>query len=89
MNMVMLTIRNLPDEVHRILRVRAAQHGHSIGAEVRQILEAAINPPGRVKLGALLADIGRHAKLSDEDLAVFEQVRGKAPARAVSFEQSR
>ncbi|MER9025591.1 cytochrome P450 [Mesorhizobium sp. M0815] len=27
--MAVLTVRNLPDDVHRALRVRAAQHGHS------------------------------------------------------------
>lgn len=84
--MAMLTVRNLPDEVHRALRVRAAQHGHSMEAEVRQILESAISPEGRVKLGSLLANIGRRAKLSDEEFAVFEQVRSKAPARPVSFD---
>jgi len=84
--MAMLTVRNLPDEVHRALRVRAAQHGHSMEAEVRQILESAISPEGRVKLGSLLADMGRRAKLSDDEFAVFEQVRSKAPARAVNFE---
>lgn len=84
--MAMLTVRNLPDEVHRALRVRAAQHGHSMEAEVRQILESAISPEGRVKLGSLLADLGRRARLTDEEFAVFEQVRNKAPARPVSFE---
>jgi hypothetical protein len=39
-----------------------------------------------VKLGSLLADMGRRAKLSDEEFAVFEQVRSKAPARPVDFE---
>ena len=57
-----------------------------MAAEVRQILESAINPQGRVKLGSLLADMGRRAKLSDEEFAVFEQVRSKAPARPVNFE---
>lgn len=71
----MLTIRNLTDEVHRALRVRAAQKGQSIEAEVREILEAAINPRGRVKLGSLLADMGRQARLSDEEFAVFEQLQ--------------
>ena len=33
--MAMLTVRNLPNEVHPALRVRAAQHGHSTEAEVR------------------------------------------------------
>ena len=84
--MAMLTVRNLSDEVHRALRVRAARRGQSMEAEVREILEAAISPQGRVKLGSLLADMGRQAKLSDEEFAVFEQVRDKTPARLVSFE---
>ena len=54
--------------------------------QVRDILESAVSPQGRVKLGSLLADMGRRAKLSDEEFAVFEQVRSKAPARPVSFE---
>ena len=84
--MAMLTVRNLPDEVHRALRMRAAQHGHSMEAEVRGILESAVSPPGRMKLGSLLADIGRQAQLSDQELAVFEQLRSRAPARAVGFD---
>ena len=60
MKMAMLTVRNLPDEVHRALRVRAARHGHSMKAEVREILESAASPEGRVWLGSLLADMGRH-----------------------------
>ena len=50
-----VTIRNLPDEVHRAIRVRAAQHGRSIEAEMRNILESAVKPQGRVKLGSMLA----------------------------------
>ena len=84
--MAMLTVRNITDEVHRALRVRAAQRGHSMEAEVRDILESAVSPQGRVKLGSLLADMGRRAKLSDEEFAVFEQVRSKNPARPVNFE---
>ena len=84
--MAMLTVRNISDEVHRALRVRAAQRGHSMEAEVREILESVVNPRGRVKLGSLLADMGRRAKLSDEEFSVFDRVRSKAPARPVSFE---
>ena len=84
--MAMLTVRNLPDEVHRALRVRAARHGQSMEAEVRGILKSAVSPEGRVKLGSVLADMGRRAKLSDEEFAAFEQVRSKAPARPLSFE---
>jgi plasmid stability protein len=84
--MAMLTVRNLSEEVHRALRARAAQHGQSMEAEVREILEAAISPQGRVKLGSILADMGRQAKLRDDEFSVFEQVRDKTPSRPVSFE---
>jgi len=86
MKMAMLTVRNIPDPVHRALRVRAARHGHSMEAEVREILESVVSPQGRVKLGSMLADMGRQAKLTDKEFAVFEQVRNKAPARPLSFE---
>ena len=84
--MAMLTVRNLSDETHRALRARAARHGQSMEAEVREILESAISATGRVKLGSLLADIGRQAKLSEEEFAVFGQARDRTPARPVSFE---
>ena len=84
--MAMLTVRNISDEVHRALRVRAAQHGHSMEAEVREILESTVSPQGRVKLGSLLADMGRQARLTDKEFAVFGQVRSKTPARPVSFD---
>ncbi len=76
--MAVLTVRNLSDEVHRALHVRAARRGHSMEAEVREILEAAVGPQGRVRLGTLLADMGRQAKLTDEEFAAFEHVRSKA-----------
>jgi len=84
--MASITIRNVPDEVHRALRVRAAMHGRSAEAEIREILERAAKPEGRVKLGSLLAEIGRKAKLTEEEFAAFDSVRDKTPARAVSFE---
>ncbi len=81
-----VTVRNVPDEVHRAIRVRAAQHGRSIEAEMRDILESAVKPEGRLKLGSLLAEIGRKVKLTDEEFALFESARNKTPARAASFE---
>lgn len=84
--MAMLTVRNLPDEVHRALRVRAASHGRSTEAEVREILEAAVKPKGRVKLGSLMAEIGRRTGLTDEEFAVFDQVRDKEQSKPVTFE---
>ena len=84
--MAMLTVRNLPDDVHRALRVRAAQHGHSTEAEVREILTIAVKPAKRVRLGEALAALGRKIGLTNEDLEVFNQVRDKAPAEPLRFE---
>jgi plasmid stability protein len=79
--MAAITVRNLPDEVHRALRVRAATHGRSTEAEIRDILEAAVKPEGRIKLGSLLADIGR--ELGGVDLKIE---RDKTPAEPLGFE---
>ena len=57
-----------------------------MAAEVREILQSAVSPEGRVQLGSLLADMGRRAKLTDEEFAVFEQVRNKTPGRPVNLE---
>jgi plasmid stability protein len=81
-----LTVRNLPEEVHRALRLRAVGHGRSTEAEVREILKTAVKPEGRIKLGSLLAEIGRSVRLSKEEFAVFERLRDKAPAGTVDFE---
>jgi len=81
-----ITVRNVSDEVFRAIRIRAAQHGRSIEAEMREILESAVKPEGRVELGSLLAQIGRKVKLTDEEHAAFESARDEAPARAVSLE---
>ena len=59
--MAAITVRNLPDEVHRSLKVRARSNGRSTEAEVRAILVEAASPPDRVQLGSLLAEIGRDA----------------------------
>jgi plasmid stability protein len=55
--MAAITIRNLPEETRRALKVRAAQHGRSTEAEIRLILQAAVQPP--LGLGAALGAIGR------------------------------
>ena len=86
MTMASLTIRNLPDDVHRALRVRAARNGNSTEAEVRAILNQTVKPESRVKLGSILAEIGREVKLTDDEFALIEQVRDKSPARYTNFE---
>jgi plasmid stability protein len=54
-----LTVRNLSEEVHRALRVRAARHGRSTEAEVRIILEETVRPPKRLKIGSEIHRIAR------------------------------
>ena len=75
-----LTVRNLPDELHRALRLRAARHGRSTEAEVRALLVEAVKPQGRLKLGSHLAAIGRELKLSDDEVALLRR-RDSAPPR--------
>jgi plasmid stability protein len=84
--MAMLTVRNLPDDVHRALRVRAAQHGRSTEAEVREILASAVKPETRVRVGDALAALGRKIGLTNEDFEVFDRVRDKTPAEPPRFE---
>ncbi|GHU38301.1 plasmid stability protein stbC [Betaproteobacteria bacterium] len=85
--MVMITVRNLPDDVHRALKVRAAQHGCSTEAEVRDILKKAAQPEGRLKLGSLLVSIAREAGgLTDTEAGQFNQLRNKIPAEPMRFE---
>lgn len=84
--MATVTVRNLPEEVHRALRVRAAMHGRSTEAEIRSILESTVRPPQRLRLGTALAELGRRAGLTDDDIAAIERMRDKAPAEPVRFE---
>lgn len=85
--MANVNVRNLPDEVHRAIRIQAAHHGRSTEAEIRDILERAAKPEGRVKLGSFLAAMARETGgLTDEEVAVFENERIQSPARAARFE---
>lgn len=81
-----VTIRNLSDETHRALKVRAAHHGRSAEAEMRDILETAVRPINRVKLGSLLAAIGREAGLTEAEADHFAQLRDKTSAEPMRFE---
>ncbi|MDR2213643.1 MAG: plasmid stabilization protein [Pseudomonadales bacterium] len=85
--MAILTVRNVPDDVHRALRVRAAQHGRSTAAEVREILASVVKPQKRLLMGDALAAIGHRIGLRDEDIALFEKLRDKTPAKSLSFDE--
>jgi antitoxin FitA len=88
--MAAVTIRNLPEEVHRALKVRAALHNRSTEAEMRAILEAAVHPKGRVLLGTALSQASQEMGLTNADIEALEQAlvgRSEAhPAEPVKFE---
>jgi antitoxin FitA len=83
--MATLTVRNLPDEIHRALRVRAAQHGVSAEAEVREIIAAAVMPDKRLRMGDALAQLGAELGLTDDDINVIERGNDRTPASPKSF----
>lgn len=76
-----VTIRNLPDETHRALKMRAAEHGRSTEAEIREILEEAVRPKTRVKIGSELAAFGRRFGGLDLD-----NVRDQSAIEPAAFE---
>ena len=84
--MAMLTVRNLPDDVHRALKMQAALHGRSTEAEVREILAIAVKPETRVRLGEALVALSRNIGLTNEDFEVFDRVSDKTPAVPLRFE---
>lgn len=76
-----VTIRNLPEEAHRALKQRAAARGRSTEAEIREILEAAVKPSTRVKVGSELAAFGRrHGGLN------LDHGHDRTPAKGAHFE---
>lgn len=74
-----VTVRNLPEATHRALRLRAAQHGRSTEAEIRDILEKSVRP--RSGLGSALAAIGRQAGGVEIDVR-----RDRKPAEPARFD---
>jgi plasmid stability protein len=57
--MAAVTVRNLPENTHRALKLRAAKNGRSTEAEIRHILEEAVSPKSRLRIGSELAAFGR------------------------------
>lgn len=59
--MAALTIRQLDERTHARLRMRAARHGRSVEAEVRAILDAAVDVPEEnflLALRAAMSEVG-------------------------------
>jgi len=79
--MPVLTVRNVSDEVHRALRLRAAQNGRSTEAEVRDILQEAVLPKNQLNLVDELAKI--REMLGGVELDI---TRDPSPAEPASFD---
>lgn len=77
-----LTVRNLTEETHRALRVRAARHGRSTEAEVRIILEETVRPSQRLKIGSEIHRIA--SEIGNMDDLVFS--RESSRIRGADFE---
>lgn len=84
--MAAVTIRNLSDEAHRALKVRAAENNRSAEAEMRAILEAAVRPEGRLRLGTALSEMSRKIGLTNADIDALEQARDTHAAEPMPFE---
>jgi plasmid stability protein len=54
-----VTVRKLSDETHRALKLRAARNARSTEAEIRLILEEAVHPKARLRIGSELAAFGK------------------------------
>ncbi len=81
-----VTIRKLSEETHRALKARAAQRHRSTEAEIRAILDAAVRPEARLRLGAALAELSREIGLTNADVEALGQVREVRPAEPPGFE---
>jgi antitoxin FitA len=76
--MSVVTVRNLPEETHRALKIRAAAHGRSTEAEIRAILEEAVRPASRVRIGSELAALGQ--RFGGVDLDIVRDASSIEPA---------
>ena len=78
--MPVVTVRKLSEATHRALKQRAALHGRSTEAEIREILEATVRPEKRLKIGSELAALGKRFGGPDLDIS-----RDKKPTEPAVF----
>jgi plasmid stability protein len=81
MSMATLTIRNLDAALKERLRVRAAQHGHSMEAEVREILQQTLKEPERPEVDLYQRIRSRFAPLGGVDLDLPPRELAREPPR--------
>jgi plasmid stability protein len=77
-----ITVRNLDPAIKERLRVRAAQHGHSMEAEVRSILQTLLQEPDQPPKRNLYDRIhDRFAAVGGVDLEIPPRDLGRDPPR--------
>ncbi len=64
--MATLTVRNVPDQVHKGLRLRAAENGRSVEEEVRRILAEYVQPVREYKNSKTPEEIDAAVKRAQE-----------------------
>ncbi len=74
-----MTVRNLPDEVHRRVKFVAVQRGISTKAAARELLDEATRPVERV--GDIIADFVKRMKVDFPEIE-----RSQEPLEAADFE---
>ena len=79
--MTSVLIEDLADDTHGALERLASEHGRSIEAEIRAILDAAVATVAPVGIGSALAALGRRHGGIDLDIT-----RDASPGRAANFD---
>ena len=74
-----VTVRKLPVQVHKALKLRARKNGVSTEAEIRTILQDAVCPAERVNPADLLVAFGKK-------YGPLPYVRDRTPVEPIKFE---
>ena len=80
-----VTIRNLSDETHRALKLRAAGNKRSAEAEIRAILDEAVRPRHRLMVGSTLSRMSRELGLTNSDVEALGEARATRPAEPLDL----
>ena len=71
----MIQVRNVPDHVHRTLKMRAAAAGMSLSDYVKQDLEASASQPTLEEIDARVAARGRSAVRAATVISALRDIR--------------